>query len=94
MIDPGVTSSFISQWGAYGGILVLLLGVVAYLFISLQTSQKDRMADTKDLLVQSLKDSAATAEVLKDLKGSIDANSKTMEATIAVLKAQNRGTNG
>lgn len=87
-IDPNITGTLISTWGAPGALMLLMLGAIVYLFMNLLASYKDRHEESKNMITEMLKDSASNAEVLKDLKSSIDAMSKTMEATIAVLRAQ------
>jgi len=87
-VDPAVTTSIIAAWGAPGAIILILLGAVVWLAMNLKVSYQDRHEETKNLLSEKYKESADTVEVLRDLKGSIDASRATMEATLEVLKLQ------
>lgn len=87
-IDPNVAGSILATWGAPGALILIELGAIVYLYFNIIASYKDRLEESKGFITELLKESAATADVLKDLKLGIDASVKTMEATIAVLKAQ------
>lgn len=88
-VDPGVaTAALVAQWGAPGAIIVVLLIAVGWLAWWLYGSYRDRLADVKADLAEKYKDAEATREVLKELKGSIDLNTRTLETALSVLKAK------
>lgn len=88
-IDPGAaTASIIATWGAPGAIIVLLIIAVGWLAWWLYSSHKERVADLRADLEAKYKDAEETRDVLRELKGSIDLNTKTIETAFAVLKAK------
>lgn len=93
-VDPNVANSILAAWGAPGAIILILLGGFVWTAMKLLASFNERHAELKELLESKYKESADTVEVLRDLRTSIDAQSKTMDATIAILQAQAHNTQG
>lgn len=63
----------IATWGVYGVILIVAVIAIVFLAKALLGSYKERLAETRETLTLTLKNSADTAQALRDMKTTVDA---------------------
>lgn len=73
MDGASLAAPIIATWGVYGVILVVLFLMLVYVAKLLFNSYAERMTDLRDMLKDTLKNSAETAQALRDLKTTVDA---------------------
>lgn len=95
-VDPSSAfATLLAAWGAPGAILVLLIIALGWAVWWLRQSHKERLEDAKQRnaelradLAEKYKDAEETREVLRELRGSIDLNTRTLETALTVLRAK------
>lgn len=95
-VDPASAfAALISTWGAPGALIVLLIIGCGWLAWWLRNSHRERLADAQKRndelradLIEKYKDAEATRDILRELKGSIDLNTRTIETTLDVLRTK------
>lgn len=70
--DATLTAPIITQWGAYGVILIALAAAVWMLAKALIASYEARIGETKSLLQQQSDASRTVTDALKDMKATLD----------------------
>jgi F0F1-type ATP synthase membrane subunit b/b' len=81
MADPTLTAPVITQWGAYGVILIVLFLALVWVVKELRDSYKERIAESRVNLTETLKAVNESTQALKDMTA-------TVNAVLAVVKAR------
>jgi len=79
--DPSLTAPIITQWGAYGVILIVLFMAFVWAVKELRDSYKDRLSETRVVLTETLKSVNETTQALKDMTAAVN-------AILSVVKAR------
>lgn len=71
--DPTLTAPIIAQWGAYGVILIVLFLAFVWVVRELLASYKERNADTRTMLTETLKAVNETTQAMREITVAVNA---------------------
>lgn len=73
MNDPMLAGPVIAQWGAYGVILIVLFLALVWTAKELISALKERNAETRLMLSETLKASNEATQALKEITAAVNA---------------------
>ena len=81
-------STIIASWGVPGAIIVILGAAVGVLLWLLIRNYNGQLATMRSDLEAKYADAAAGRDVLRELKTSIDMNTRAMDTAVVFLKGK------